>query len=167
VVLNASIPVTVLDGEVITRLGIAAVLGLLLGLDRELRGHEAGMRTHGLICFSAAMTTVSILHLYFSLDGDRMDPLHIFEATAGFIGIIGAGLIVFSRGRLHNITTAAHLWLAAVIGIACGAGQWPLVAIGSIIAVVMMTLLRLVEPKEERRLDEAAGDEERPDRRGG
>lgn len=163
-VLNQSVQLTLLDGEVLLRLGVAAALGLLLGLDRELRGHEAGLRTHGLICFSAAMTTVSVLHLYFSLDGARMDPLRVFEATAGFIGIIGAGLIVFSRGRLHNITTAAHLWLAAVIGIACGAGQWPLVAIGTIIAIVMMTLLRLVEPKDnERRLDEPAdGQDRRP-----
>jgi putative Mg2+ transporter-C (MgtC) family protein len=160
-VLNDPVQVTLLDGEVLLRLGVAAVLGLILGLDRELRGHEAGMRTHGLICFSAAMTTVSILHLYFSLDGARMDPLRVFEATAGFIGIIGAGLIVFSRGRLHNITTAAHLWLAAVIGIACGAGQWPLVAIGSVIAVVMMTLLRLIEPKDnERHLDDSGSSDD-------
>jgi putative Mg2+ transporter-C (MgtC) family protein len=165
-VLNQSVHLTVLDSEVLLRLGVAAALGLLLGLDRELRGHEAGLRTHGLICFSAAMTTVSVLHLYFSLDGERMDPLRVFEATAGFIGIIGAGLIVFSRGRLHNITTAAHLWLAAVIGIACGAGQWPLVAIGTIIAIVMMTLLRLVEPKDnERRLDEPADGKDVQDRR--
>ncbi len=164
-VLNDPVHLTVLDGQVLLRLGVAAALGLLLGLDRELRGHEAGLRTHGLICFSAAMTTVSILHLYFTLDGERMDPLRVFEATGGFIGIIGAGLIVFSRGRLHNITTAAHLWLAAVIGIACGAGQWPLVAIGAIIAVVMMTLLRFVEPKNERRLDEPTDEEILPDRR--
>jgi putative Mg2+ transporter-C (MgtC) family protein len=163
-VLNDPVQVTLLDGEVLLRLGVAAVLGLILGLDRELRGHEAGMRTHGLICFSAAMTTVSILHLYFSLDGARMDPLRVFEATAGFIGIIGAGLIVFSRGRLHNITTAAHLWLAAVIGIACGAGQWPLVAIGSVIAVVMMTLLRLIEPKDNERTLDDSGSSDDPGR---
>jgi putative Mg2+ transporter-C (MgtC) family protein len=163
-VLNDPVQVTLLDGEVLLRLGVAAVLGLILGLDRELRGHEAGLRTHGLICFTAAMTTVSILHLYFSLDGARMDPLRVFEATAGFIGIIGAGLIVFSRGRLHNITTAAHLWLAAVIGIACGAGQWPLVAIGSVIAVVMMTLLRLIEPKDNERTLDDSGSSDDPGR---
>ena len=95
----------------------------------------------------AAVTTVSMLDIYFKLDGPRMDPLRIFEATAGFIGIIGAGLIVFSKGEVHNITTAANLWLAAAIGIACGAAQWPLVAIGTVISLVMMTLLRLVEPK--------------------
>jgi putative Mg2+ transporter-C (MgtC) family protein len=121
------------------------VLGLLLGLDRELRGHAAGLRTHGLICFSAAAMTVSIVSLYLELGGARMDPLRIYEATGAFIGIIGAGLIVFSKGQVKNLTTAAHLWLAAVIGIACGAGQWPLVAIAAAVGVAMLTLLRLVE----------------------
>jgi putative Mg2+ transporter-C (MgtC) family protein len=143
--LNEPILVHWVDLDLVTRLGVAAVLGLLLGLDREVRGHAAGMRTHGLICVAAAAMTVSIVSLYFQLEGARMDPLRVFEATGAFIGIIGAGLIVFSKGQVKNLTTAAHLWLAAVIGIACGAGQWPLVAIASVISVVMLTLLRLVE----------------------
>ncbi|MBB3990546.1 putative Mg2+ transporter-C (MgtC) family protein [Croceicoccus naphthovorans] len=145
-----------LDFQVLLRLSIAAVLGLLLGLDRELRGHAAGMRTHGLVCFSAAATTISIIALYLQLGPAQMDPLRLFEAVGAFIGIVGAGLIVFSKGQLHNITTAAHLWLAAVIGIACGAGQWPLVAIGFVISVVMVTVLRFVEKfmGEDRVLDE-------------
>ena len=90
-----------------------------------------------------------------------MDPLRVYEAAGAFIGIIGAGLIVFSRGQVHNLTTAAHLWLAAVVGIACGAAQWPLVAIAAAISLVMLTLLRLIEPKDrDRRLDDASGDEE-------
>jgi putative Mg2+ transporter-C (MgtC) family protein len=145
VLLNDPILVHWSDLDLLTRLGVAAALGLLLGLDREMRGMAAGMRTHGLICFSAAAMTVSIISLYFQLDGERMDPLRIFEATGTFIGIIGAGLIVFSKGQVKNLTTAAHLWLAAVIGIACGAGQWPLVAIGAAISVVMLTLLRIIE----------------------
>jgi putative Mg2+ transporter-C (MgtC) family protein len=149
--LNAPVLVSWVDLDLVARLGIAAVLGLLLGLDRELRGLAAGMRTHGLICFSAAAMTVSVIALYHALGGDtsggRMDPLRIFEATGAFIGIIGAGLIVFSKGTVKNLTTAAHLWLAAVVGIACGAGQWPLVAIASAISVVMLTLLRIVERK--------------------
>ena len=143
--LNDPILIHWIDLDLLTRLGVAAGLGLLLGLDREIRGHAAGMRTHGLICFSAAAMTVSIVSLYFQLEGERMDPLRIFEATGTFIGIIGAGLIVFSKGEVKNLTTAAHLWLAAVVGIACGAGQWPLVAIAAAISVVMLTLLRVVE----------------------
>lgn len=148
-----------IDSEILLRLGAAAAVGLLLGLDREFRGHAAGLRTHGLICFSAAAMTVSTIALYLQLGsqlGDgRMDPLRIYEAAGGFIGIIGAGLIVFSKGRLHNLTTAANLWLAAVIGIACGAGQWPLVLIGTVISLTMITVLRIVERKaKDRRVAE-------------
>lgn len=148
--LNAPVLVHWVDLDLVARLGIAALLGLLLGLDREVRGLAAGMRTHGIICFSAAAMTVSVIALYYALGGDssaRMDPLRVFEATGAFIGIIGAGLIVFSKGTVKNLTTAAHLWLAAVVGIACGAGQWPLVAIAAAISVVMLTLLRVVERK--------------------
>ena len=143
--LNDPVLVHWVDLDLLVRLGTAAVLGLLLGLDREARGHAAGMRTHGIICFAAAAMTVSIISLYHQLDGPRMDPLRIFEATGAFVGIIGAGLIVFSKGRVKNLTTAAHLWLAAVIGIACGAGQWPLVVIGAVISVIMLTVLRAIE----------------------
>jgi len=144
--LNDATFINWIDADVVMRLGIAAVLGLLLGLDRELRGLAAGMRTHGLICFSAAMMTVAMIALYNQLgEGGDMDPLRIFEATGTFIGIIGAGLIVFSKGTVKNLTTAAHLWLAAVVGIACGAGLWPLVVIGAAISVLMLTLLRSLE----------------------
>lgn len=143
--LNDPVLVHWVDLDLLVRLGTAAVLGLLLGLDREARGHAAGMRTHGIICFAAAAMTVSIISLFHQLDGQRMDPLRIFEATGAFVGIIGAGLIVFSKGQVKNLTTAAHLWLAAVIGIACGAGQWPLVVIGAVISVIMLTVLRVIE----------------------
>ncbi|RPF70985.1 MgtC/SapB family protein [Aurantiacibacter spongiae] len=154
--LNAPTNIHWLDFDVMSRLGIAAALGLLLGLDRELRGHAAGMRTHGIVCVAAAGMVVSVLALYNQLGGLRMDPLRLFEAAGAFIGIIGAGLIVFSKGQVHNLTTAAHLWLATILGIACGAGQWPLVAILSVVSLVMVTLLRVVEGwfgPEGRRLD--------------
>lgn len=139
--LNEPILAHWVDLDLLTRLGVAAVLGLLLGVDRELHDKAAGLRTHGLICFTAAAMTVSMIALYHQTDGDRTDVLRIFEATGSFIGIIGAGLVIFSKGRLHNLTTAAHLWLTAVIGIACGAGQWPLVVIGSLISLIMLTVL--------------------------
>ena len=143
--LNPPILAFSLDWDLVLRLGMAAVLGLLLGLDREVRGHDAGLRTHGLICFAAAAMTVSVIALYLQLEGERMDPLRIFEATGAFIGIIGAGLIVFSKGEVKNLTTAAHLWLTAVIGIACGAAQWPLVVICTLISLLMLTVVGVVE----------------------
>lgn len=150
-ILNVPSAIIGIEPEILLRLGTAAVIGMLLGLDREMRGHAAGVRTHGLVCFSSAAMTVSMLSLYLQLvdhgGNMRMDPLRIFEASGSFIGIVGAGLIVFSKGRLHNLTTAANLWLASVIGIACGAGQWPLVIVCSFISLVMITFVRLLEKK--------------------
>jgi putative Mg2+ transporter-C (MgtC) family protein len=161
--LNAPTPLAGFDWEILLRLGVAAVLGLLLGLDRELRGHAAGLRTHGLVCLSAAAAAISIIALYNQIGGQRADVLRLYEAVAAFIGIVGAGLIVFSRGKLHNITTAAHLWLTSVIGIACGTGQWPLVATAAVIGVVMLSLLHVVETRffsGQRNLATKSGDDE-------
>lgn len=143
--LNEPILTGWLDPDVLSRLGVAAFVGLVLGLDREVRGRAAGLRTHGLICFSAAAMTVAMVALYRQIGPGQADFLRIFEATGAFIGIIGAGLIVFSKGRVKNLTTAAHLFLTAVVGIACGLGQWPLVAIGVVVSVVMLTLIGVAE----------------------
>jgi len=149
--LNEPVLVHWVDLDLLTRLGVAAVLGLVLGMDREFRGRAAGLRTHGLICFSAAAMTASMISLYHQIGGqmeeNQLDVLRIFEATGAFIGIVGAGLIVFSRGKVKNLTTAAHLWLTAVVGIACGAAQWPLVVIGAAISILMLTVLGLVEQR--------------------
>jgi putative Mg2+ transporter-C (MgtC) family protein len=147
--LNEPVLVHWIDYDVLSRLGLAALLGLLLGIDREFRGRAAGLRTHGLVCFSASALTVSMISLYHQIGGsgdeNNLDVLRIYEATGSFIGIIGAGLVVFSKGKVKNLTTAAHLWLTAMIGIACGAAQWPLVAIGVAISVLMLTVLGLIE----------------------
>lgn len=148
--LNDPVLVHWIDLDLISRLGAAALLGLLLGVDREFRGRAAGLRTHGLVCFSAAALAVSMISLFYQLGGgtgddSRLDALRIYEATGSFIGIIGAGLVVFSKGKVKNLTTAAHLWLTAMIGIACGAGQWPLVLIGAVISILMLTVLGLIE----------------------
>lgn len=142
--LNPPVLVHWIDTDVALRIGVAAVLGLILGLDREVRGRAAGMRTHGLICVSAATMTVAMIALYYQIGGEGADVLRIFEATGAFIGIVGAGLIVFAKGKVKNLTTAAHLWLTAVIGIACGAGLWPLVVIGSVISILMLSVLGVV-----------------------
>lgn len=89
--LNPDTPLHLIDGPALLRLGVAAVLGLLLGLDRELRGHAAGMRTHGLTCFTSALMTVCAIALHLELRGQgNSDPLRVFEASAAFTGIIAA-----------------------------------------------------------------------------
>ena len=87
-------------GEVIIRLGAATAGGLLLGLDRELRGHEAGVRTHALVALSSAMITVSALLMSEQLvtEGSRPDPLRVVQGLAQAIGFIAAGIIFVKRG---------------------------------------------------------------------
>lgn len=145
--LNPPQPISALDTDLVLRLAVPALLGLLLGLDRELRGHAAGLRTHGLICLASAAMTVSALALFYQLGGDRIDPLRVFEAAAAFLGIIGAGLVVFAKGSIKNVTTAVHLWLTAVIGIACGAGLWPIVAIAGAGALLLLVIVNVVEDR--------------------
>lgn len=148
--LNPPVPLAAIEFDLVLRLGMAAMLGLLLGLDRELRGHAAGLRTHGLICLAAAALTISVLGLYRSMPMENGDPLRLFEAAGAFVGIVGAGLIVFNKGEVHNITTAVHLFLTSVIGVACGAAQWPLVATAAPIGLVVLSLLSLLERKVKR-----------------
>lgn len=147
--LNPAVPLHAIEWSIVLRLGAAAVLGLLLGLDRELRGHSAGIRTHGIICFATALMTISAIALYLQFGGSesRLDPLRVMEAAAAFAGIIAAGMIVFSKGEVHNLTTAAHMLLAAVTGIACGAGQWPLVVSAVVIGSFLLTALRIAEDR--------------------
>ena len=144
--LNPDTPLHLIDGPVMLRLSIAALLGLLLGLDRQIRGHAAGLRTHGLICFTSALMTVCAIALHNQLQGEgNIDPLRVFEASAAFSGIIATGLIIFSKGEIKNLTTAAHIWLASMIGIASGAALWPLVASATLVAILMLSLLGFVE----------------------
>ncbi|BBC72782.1 MgtC/SapB family transporter [Altererythrobacter sp. B11] len=154
--LNAPVSASALDLDLLARLCTAALLGLALGIDREWQGHAAGLRTHGIVCLTSAAMTVAIIAIYLQLDGERMDPLRIFEATGAFIGIVGAGLIVFSKGEVKNITTAVHLWLTAVVGIACGAALWPVVIVLAVVGFLMLTVLGFVERRVLQRSEENA-----------
>lgn len=140
--------------ELLLRLGLASVLGLLLGLDREIHGHQAGIRTHALVSLSSAMIMISSLLLFNALRqyGDPPDPLRAIQGLSQAIGFIAAGLIFVRGGAVRNMTTAANVWIAAAIGIACGAGQYRLVLIGAGFALVLLTLLKLFQrylPAEE------------------
>ena len=133
--------------ELALRLGLAAFLGLLLGLDREMRGHDAGIRTHALVALSSAMIMLSSLLLFDALktEAHSPDPLRAVQGLSQAIGFIAAGLIFVHGGAVKNMTTAANIWVAAAIGIACGAGQYALVLIGSGLAVLLVTLVKLFE----------------------
>ena len=133
--------------EIILRLGIATAAGLLLGLDRELRGISAGIRTHALVAMSSALITVSALILYDDLRAagqSDLDPLRVVQGLAQAIGFVAAGAIFVSKSAVHNLTSAANIWLAAAIGIASGAGQMRLVAVGVGLGMVIVTLVRIL-----------------------
>jgi putative Mg2+ transporter-C (MgtC) family protein len=89
---------------------------------------SAGIRAHALVSLSAAATTISALMLCIevrSSGGTEADPLRVIQGLAQAIGFIAAGVIFFSKGSVHNLTTAANVWLATALGIAAGAVSTP------------------------------------------
>ena len=130
-------------GTTLVRLCLATLLGLALGLERERHGHDAGLRTHGLVSLSSAMLTLSALELAESRPDS--DPIRVVQGLAQAIGFIAGGLIFVRGGDVRNMTTAASLWMAAAVGITAGAGQYMLVLAGSLIALLLLSLLLLFE----------------------
>lgn len=135
------------EADIVLRLAVASAAGLVLGLDRELRGISAGIRTHSMVALSSAVITVSALLLYEELhvDGDQIDPLRVVQGLAQAIGFIAAGAIFVSKGDVHNLTSAANLWLAAAIGIAAGAGQFLLSGAAMLFGILLISGIRIVE----------------------
>jgi putative Mg2+ transporter-C (MgtC) family protein len=117
---------------------------MALGWDRERHGTDAGLRTHGIVCLSGAVVTVTALLLWHQLGGaqSRLDPLRVIEGMAAAVGIVAAGLVFVKGGDVINLTSAAHVWLTVTIGIACGAGYWTVVLIGGALALIMLVGLR-------------------------
>lgn len=133
--------------EIALRLGLAALLGMALGLDREMRGLAAGVRTHGLIALSAATVIVAGLLLYAEVresHGDA-DPLRVVQGIFQAIGFIGAGLVFARHGQVHNVTSAASITLATAIGIAAGGGEYRLTAVATGMGLLVLTVVRVIE----------------------
>lgn len=158
----------VLPGEwldIASRLGLAVLLGGLLGLDRELRHHAAGLRTHMLVALGAATTTVMALSLYdrLLLDNPQInaDPLRAIEGVIAAIGFIGAGAIIQgqSAGRVHGLTTAANIWICGAIGLAAGAGHHMVAIACFLFALFILSILGLIERQLKSRAAQEAEDE--------
>ncbi|RAH38327.1 MgtC/SapB family protein [Halomonas sp. SL1] len=139
--------ITLLD--MFTRLGVAAGLALVLGLERELRGKPAGLRSHMLVALGAAsFLIVGLEILYATAEGDpsaRIDPTRIVEGVIGGIGFLGAGSIIRSGTSVQGITTGASIWLAGAIGIAAGVRNFPLAGMVTLMALVIMVVLGGIE----------------------
>ncbi len=130
------------------KLGLATLCGLILGLDREMRGIAAGLRTHAMISLSSAVITLSAFIIHDELkgtSGEAIDPLRVIQGLAQAIGFIGAGVIFVARDNVRNLTTAVNMWLAAAVGIAAGAGQELLTVVATAFGFFVLTALRIVE----------------------
>jgi putative Mg2+ transporter-C (MgtC) family protein len=109
--------------EVLLRLFVAAALGGAIGLERELRERQAGLRTHLVVSVGSALFTL-VSAYGFSNFGPRVDPTRIAAQIVTGIGFLGAGAIIRHGLSVRGLTTAASLWLVAAIGMAAGAGYW-------------------------------------------
>jgi putative Mg2+ transporter-C (MgtC) family protein len=114
---------------------LAVVLGGAIGLERELRGKPAGLRTNVLICLGAAVFTIVSRRM---AEGHADSITRIAAQIVTGIGFLGAGAIIRERGSVHGLTTAATIWLVASVGMACGAGLYKLATILTLIAIVIL-----------------------------
>lgn len=133
------------SSDLIIRLAVATLLGGLLGLEREIHGRPAGLRTHLLVCLgAAAFMIMSPLVGNMNL-GFQGDPGRIAAQIVTGIGFLGAGAIVKEGVNIRGLTTAACLWVAAAIGMACGAALYAEAIFIWILAIFALVLLPYVE----------------------
>jgi putative Mg2+ transporter-C (MgtC) family protein len=131
------------DLVVISQVALAAVLGLMIGAERESSHKPAGFRTYSLIAMGSALFTV----LSFQLTGPYIDPTRIAAQVLTGIGFIGAGLI-FTRGdQVFGLTSAATIWVTAAIGMAVGFKMYVVAIAATILTLVILYSVRLVEQK--------------------
>lgn len=125
------------------------MLGAAIGFEREMHRQPAGFRTHSLVALGSALFT--IISAY-GFAGSLVDPTRIAAQIVSGIGFIGAGTILQHRGNIRGLTTAASLWAVAAIGMAAGAGLLALALIGTLLILVVLSLLDNVEDFVRRRL---------------
>lgn len=121
---------------------LAVVFGAAIGLEREVGGKAAGLRTNVLICLGAAVFTIISKQMG---DGTNGSLTRIAAGVVTGVGFLGAGAIIQDRGGVHGLTTAATIWLVASIGMACGAGFYKLAAIATLTAILVLIGLGQLE----------------------
>src|SRR5260370_17182868 len=120
--------------DIALRLGAAPLVGVGLGLNRDLHGKPTGVRTLGLVCLGAALAVISS-HAVSGTDASR-----VIQGIVTGVGFLGAGVIVRnSKGHhVHGLTTAACVWVTACIGAACAVAEWQIVVLGAALALVIL-----------------------------
>jgi putative Mg2+ transporter-C (MgtC) family protein len=130
------------DIELGQRLLLAALLGGMLGFERELRQKSAGLRTNILIAVGAALFTVMSYEL---AEGPVADPSRVAAQIVTGIGFLGAGAIMRTGSGVQGLTTAATVWVNAAVGVAAGGGEYRLASIATAVTLLALLLLHPVE----------------------
>jgi putative Mg2+ transporter-C (MgtC) family protein len=139
--LNPHMQLATFISETIVRLILAAFLGGMIGLERELKRKPAGLRTNMFICFGAAMFTI----LSFKFTEGTADHTRIASNIITGIGFIGAGSILHSRGAVSGLTTAATMFVVASIGMAAGGGEYLPAIFATLVILLALNFLGWVE----------------------
>lgn len=142
--------------EIFLSIGSSVILGFILGLEREITNKNAGLRTHILVCMGACVfTLLSVYGFPTFVSGDNYNPhangirdtARIAAQVVTGIGFIGAGTVLRHGSSVRGLTTAATLWMAASIGMACGAERYDIAIIGTIFSVFVLVLIKYFERK--------------------
>jgi putative Mg2+ transporter-C (MgtC) family protein len=136
------------DAHVVLRLLVASVLGGAIGIERELRDREAGIRTHLLVSLGSALFTIISAYAFHSFLASgatvvRADPTRIAAQIVTGIGFLGAGAIIREGLSVRGLTTAATLWVVAAIGMACGAGWYWAAVVTTAVTIAALWPLRI------------------------
>ena len=148
------------DTELVQRLLLAAVLGGILGFEREMRHKSAGLRTNMLIAIGSALFTLMSYEL--AADGSG-DPGRIAAQIVTGIGFLGAGAIMRTDAGIHGLTTAATIWVNAAVGVAAGGGEYHLAFIATAVTLGVLLVLQRLELYLDRRLAATLKSEKEPD----
>ena len=123
------------------RLLEAAALGALIGLEREIHEHAAGMRTHLLVSLGSAAFTILSIEAFKS---PGSDPSRVAAQIVTGVGFLGAGAILKEGATIRGLTTAASLWAVAAVGMAAGAGAWGVAVATTVIVILSLWPLRVL-----------------------
>lgn len=127
---------------------MAGLLGGAIGFEREFRAKEAGVRTHFIVALGSALF---MLISQYAFSG-QYDHSRVAAQVVSGIGFIGAGVIIFQKNVVRGITTAAGLWVAAAIGLACGAGMYPIAIAAMLLTVICLEAMHFITSKYSERI---------------
>ncbi len=140
--------------ETFFRLGVATVLGVLVGLERERLDRAAGLRTHAVVAVASALLMLVSGYSFPDLTAGPRDPTRMAAQVVSGIGFLGAGVIIFRKNTVRGLTTAASVWAVAGIGLAAGGGMLAEAGIGTGFILVVQAGLRPLERRLFVRLQE-------------